>query len=128
MSQKKYSKLRQSSNNTNTNYSAIIKAQRRHEDLSQRPQTIILNDIINRSCLVRGLRNAGFEIDGAQTFGSFREAKMEIVFATRRHGKRALQAFQGGLAIPSVSKKVTAIPKCQYRGAAYSTALLLSHG
>ena len=41
---------------------------------------------------------------------------MEIVFVTRRDGKRVIQAFQGGLAIPGVPEKVIAIPKCQYTG------------
>lgn len=113
MSKKTHSKLRQFSNKTNTNYSATTKAQHRHEDLSERPYTIEFNNVINKGWLVRGLRNAGFDIDGAQSFGSFHESKMDIVFVTRRHGKRVLQAFQGGLTMPGVSKKVIATNKCQ---------------
>ena len=88
MSRKTRSELRQLSNSTKTKNPATVNAQRRDEDLSGRPHTIMFDNVFNRSCLVRGLRNAGLDIDGAESFGSFHEPKMDIVFVTRRHGRR----------------------------------------
>ena len=112
MSQKTRSKLQHPSNETNITSSATTKAQRRHEDPSERPYAIEFSNVINKGCLVRGLRNEGFDIDGAQSSSSFHDSRMDIVFVTRRHGRRVLEAFQGGLTMPGVSKKVIATNKC----------------
>lgn len=63
---------------------------------SERPYTIEFNNVTNKGYLVKGLRNAGCDIDGAQSYYTFHNSKMDIVFVTRRHGRRVLEAFQGG--------------------------------